>query len=212
MIRKLDITKSLEFSTSDGHQVDQDHDQQGDGVHAHQQRTLDYLAIAKNRRLETELTSLRIRHHDTSQELSLLRTQAIALQQERVQLRVTIQQLEGEVTVLRDRVLMNPHMSVNPISQNCTPEHSPVQSPGTQSSSLIPILVAQRDRLQVRNLELEESGKALLQELNTMRSVRAHVDHCMLTLSFFTSCLGGSPITTLPTGPGRNKTGKFDVV
>ena len=177
--RELDILKSIEFSTGDDEDaaadtpldgLDQD---SGSGA----KQSLELLLLARNKKLGSELTVLRVSHQDLTQRLQALQQALDATAADLATARALNQKLEDDLLALHrpsaalsvagTYVSRYPQSSVAARSARISPTSSIIGGShldslpgsgggaGSSGSGILPMVTAQRDRFKQRNGELE---------------------------------------------------------
>ena len=181
--RELAILQAIEFSTGDDDDdaaTDAPLDRDGGGT----KESLELLLLARNKRLGSELTVLRVSHQDLTQRLQALQQALDATAAELTVARALNQKLEDDLLALHQPsaapasaalsvagtyVSRYPQSSVAARSARISPASSIVGGshldslPGSGTggggsgggSGILPMVMAQRDRFKLRNGELE---------------------------------------------------------
>ncbi|THV02426.1 hypothetical protein K435DRAFT_792605 [Dendrothele bispora CBS 962.96] len=189
--RELDIMKYVEFSGFEEETEEDDQDLNGyeagvqlpnpnaDKANVQQGKSLEALLATKNKRLQEELTKLRILHGEL--EASLQTTQG--------QLESTTSDLSKQKTLNEnlenDLLFMNRHKVNGDASSESSDvlagldlgrktdfstRNSPVPFTSSADTSILPIVTSQRDRFRHRNAELEEELRKQFQIISELRS------------------------------------------
>lgn len=180
--RELSILKSVEFSTSEG--------ESGEGRVESTPKSLEMLLLDKNKRLQSENTSLKVENVDLTGRYSDLQVQhneAVNTVKEQKEL---ITQLETDllsVNALPSAFRGQGEGEAGPPSEKELVTNAVQQAVGAPTvgftgenvatESLLPIVASQRERFKVRNMELEaqlrhnqQQISVLQNEVDTLRS------------------------------------------
>ncbi|GAA5910670.1 hypothetical protein JCM5296_001687 [Sporobolomyces johnsonii] len=189
--RELEIMKYVEFA---GMNLDDVPGESGDSVadlvrlpdpnadKANQQRgkPLENLLMAKNRKLQDELTALRVAHDELALAHQSIGADFDGLQSRFEEQRALNDRLENDLLRINES-----RNGVSPVAagredplaglqlgkkESTVPTPAPFQS--SAETSILPIITSQRDRFRQRNAELEEE---LRRQFNTISELRAEI-------------------------------------
>ena len=198
--RELDIIKAIEFSTEDGDDLQGDAQNMDGSTTAGGQKSgnqLEQLLLARNKKLNDELTVVRVSHQDLTKRLETLQEDMSSTNMELERARNLNATLENDLARMQDdAVSTHPAMSVAPSRYPSTAyggrrnRTSPTSSiisgidgPGTPEnlrqgetygggSGILPMITAQRDRFKKRISELESE---LSKQYGIVSSLRSEV-------------------------------------
>ncbi|KAK7472734.1 hypothetical protein VKT23_000844 [Stygiomarasmius scandens] len=190
--RELEIMKYVEFSGfEEAEEDDQDHvnayeagvqlpNPNADKANTHQGKSLEALLATKNKRLQEELTKLRILHSELEESLQTVQGQLESTTAELSKQKTLNENLEN------DLLSMNRHKANgDPASSessdvlagldlgrktDSSTRNSPVPFTSSADTSILPIVTSQRDRFRHRNAELEEELRKQFQIISELRS------------------------------------------
>ncbi|GAA5925884.1 hypothetical protein JCM1841_004029 [Sporobolomyces salmonicolor] len=189
--RELEIMKYVEFA---GMNLDDVPGESGDSVadlvrlpdpnadKANQQRgkPLENLLMAKNRKLQDELTALRVAHDELALAHQSIGADFDGLQSRFEEQRALNDRLENDLLRINEsRSGVSPMAAgrEDPLAglqlgknESTAPTPAPFQS--SAETSILPIITSQRDRFRQRNAELEEE---LRRQFNTISELRAEI-------------------------------------
>lgn len=169
--RELEILKSIEFQDDDK----QDEETAGASASASGDQKLEKRLLARNKKLNSDLTTLRVANTELNADLDNYKSQVASLQQQMDKLTKLNSQLEKDLSTVREEGLGSESRSgrVSPTS-SIIGGHGPSGvgsgSASAQSNSgILPIITQQRDRFRQRNAELEQELSKSFQQLTAVR-------------------------------------------
>ena len=197
--RELEVLKSIEFATGGNADGDDENDTEEPASdkqdNSSGNQKLEHLLLARNKKLNNELTVLRVSHQDLSTRLAALQEDFSSTNMELERSRNLTAQLENDLASLQQEASsstsIHPAMSVAPTYSSRYPgaarkggRASPTSSiiSGFDSSSMshgdhagsgssiLPMLTAQRDRFKARNASLEAELQKTYQSVSSLRS------------------------------------------
>uniref|UniRef100_A0A060TGP8 Protein CASP n=1 Tax=Blastobotrys adeninivorans TaxID=409370 RepID=A0A060TGP8_BLAAD len=166
--RELEILKSIEFQDDDKQDEETTTSSSASG-----DQKLEKRLLARNKKLNSDLTTLRVANTELNGDLDNYKSQVASLQQQMDKLTKLNSQLEKDLSTVREEGLGSESRSgrVSPTS-SIIGGHGP-PGPGsasTQSNSgILPIITQQRDRFRQRNAELEQELSKSFQQLTAVR-------------------------------------------
>ncbi|ODQ65411.1 hypothetical protein NADFUDRAFT_8044, partial [Nadsonia fulvescens var. elongata DSM 6958] len=153
--RELDIFKAIEFSIDDDETVSQNNNNNN-------KQSLEKMLLARNKKLESDLTVMRNTNMELTQQLEKLTQQVVALSQSFESAKQLNEKLENDLlrTNNSDTISIAPSMSGTLLHsksgmKSTTGLNSLIRSV-TNDSGILHIITQQRDRFKLRNTELEE--------------------------------------------------------
>ncbi|KAF9482164.1 hypothetical protein BDN70DRAFT_919353 [Pholiota conissans] len=189
--RELEIMKYVEFSGFDANDEDEDHvttDTDNDWYlpspnagksSTKEGKTLEALLATKNKRLQEELTKLRILHSELDDSLRNSRDQLETSTQELQRQKNLNEKLENDLLSIDKengrRPSAEPEQDILASLETGKRADTPVRTtpiPFTSSAdtSILPIVTSQRDRFRQRNAELEEELRKQFQIISELRA------------------------------------------
>ena len=193
--RELEVLRSIEFSAVDDDETAEDGEStEGQGMKADGQ-ALEKLLMARNKKLNNDLTELRVSRQDISNQLDLLRSETFSNHAELDHSRQLIANLENDLTNLQQEASSGgPAMSVAGTYTSRHPTSSHVRRGGRASptssiisgfdssrgfnigdavgggSGMLPMITAQRDRFKRRITDLETDNSKAHNTISSLRS------------------------------------------
>ncbi|KAF8200663.1 CASP C terminal-domain-containing protein [Pholiota molesta] len=189
--RELEIMKYVEFSGFDANDDDDDHvttDNDNDWylpspnavkTNAKEGKSLEALLATKNKRLQEELTKLRILHSELEDSLRTSQEQLETSTQELERQKELNEKLETDLLSIDKengrRASSEPEQdvlsSLDTGKKTDTPARStPIPFTSSADTSILPIVTSQRDRFRQRNAELEEELRKQFQIISELRA------------------------------------------
>jgi homeobox protein cut-like len=201
--RELDVLKTIEFAIDDvGDDDDDDNDDVDDDNDNNQNRgakKLENMLLARNKKLTSELTTLRVANGELTSKLQQTRKEVAELAGQLEATKLLNNRLEEDISTLRHQS-SSPTMSTvsgwnsgswnmssaagraSPTSSIIGGGRDPRNPPATtsQETSILPIITQQRDRFRQRNVELEQELRnmwtlvsSLQKEIETVKNDNA---------------------------------------
>lgn len=228
--RELEVLKSIEFATGDNDAADEDTvadtpDQPPISVSSinPNNQNLEQLLLARNKKLNNELTVLRVSHQDLSTRLNTLQEDLSTTNMEFEKSRALTAQLEDDIASLQHPSSLHTtapsiaptYSSRHPYRKGSARAASPTSSiisgfeagsnfhgehTAGSSSSILPMLTAQRDRFKTRNAALESDLQKAYQTVSSLRSEIASLQKDNLNLYERTRYAASFP-RAQPSGP-----------
>jgi len=206
--RELEVLKSIEFATGDNNDVPEHHEQdpeepsstnEGDLIQQNGAQKLEQLLLARNKRLNNELTVLRVSHQDLASRLETLQHDLSSTNMDLEKARNLNGTLENDLARVQQEALNSYPSGAMSVAGTYTSRHptsyhgrraraaSPTSSiisgfdgPSTLdalrgdnssgSSGILHMVTAQRDRFKKRNTELETELSKTYQNVQSLRS------------------------------------------
>ncbi|KAK9767154.1 hypothetical protein K7432_003246 [Basidiobolus ranarum] len=157
---ELEILKSVEFAN------ELDEAQKTNGVNGDAKPgSLEKLLMLKNRKMENELTNIKLTLQDANNDLKRAQDDYAKVQRELNDQKNLTKKLEEDLSNVNARRSVS--SMADPLSTDSRPS-SPFLNPGSDNS-IIPILTSQRDRFRQRNFELEEEVRGLNETVSDLR-------------------------------------------
>lgn len=180
--QELEVLKSIEFSTGDDDETkDMVDDANGDGVKG-KGDTLEQLLLSRNKKLNEELTILRVSHQDLQSRLSDLQEETSRTNAELEKSQNLNEKLENDLANLQSQAVTAfpsgasvagtyvsryaPSVAggrrgggrtspTSSIISGFNPRDAPMDAPMGGGGGILPMITAQRDRFKKRNAQLE---------------------------------------------------------
>lgn len=180
--QELEVLKSIEFSTGDDDETkDMVDDENGDGVKG-KGDTLEQLLLSRNKKLNEELTILRVSHQDLQSRLSDLQEETSRTNAELEKSQNLNEKLENDLANLQSQAVTAfpsgasvagtyvsryaPSVAggrrgggrtspTSSIISGFNPRDAPMDAPMGGGGGILPMITAQRDRFKKRNAQLE---------------------------------------------------------
>ncbi|CAN6672093.1 protein CASP [Trichomonascus vanleenenianus] len=172
--RELDILKSIEFSVADDDDDDNDDNDENDN----EKKKLEKMLLVRNKKLNSDLTVLRVKNTELKHELEECREQIRASQADLEATKHLNQKLEEDLTTLQNNDGGMSLVSGWGKASRVSPTQSIIGGRGSVSSatgggstdnSILPIITQQRDRFRARNAELEQELRKNWQLVTNLR-------------------------------------------
>ena len=187
--RELEVLRSIEFAGGNEDENEDADAQSTDGQRSQGAQELEKLLMARNKKLNDELTVLRVSHQELNSQVDLLRSDLKQNSEDLEKSRQLISTLENDLAnVQHDAPPSGPAMSAigtytsrHPNANTRRGRASPTSSiisgfDGPRSdgmgggSGMLPMITAQRDRFKKRITELETEGSKSYQTIASLRS------------------------------------------
>ncbi|ORY89725.1 CASP C terminal-domain-containing protein [Leucosporidium creatinivorum] len=184
--RELEIMKYVEFAGMDLDEVAEDDaselvrmpDPNADKANAHRGKPLENLLMGKNRKLQDELTSLRVAHEELFATHRTITADLEALHSRFDEQRTLNDRLENDLLRINQSGgsgAVTPSAREDPLaSLNLGKKEpngpAPAAFTSSAETSILPIITSQRDRFRQRNAELEEELRKQFETISGLRS------------------------------------------
>lgn len=179
--RELDVLKSIEFTTGDDDEPSEPLQYNSDTA-----QNLEKLLLARNKKLNDDLTLLRVSHQDLNTQLDALRAELSNSNTELDQSRNLINSLENDLTNLQTGATTTaPSIAGTFRPASSHPRRGRAPSPTSSiisafdnsprdamggGSGMLPMITAQRDRFKKRMTELETDNSKAYNTISSLRS------------------------------------------
>ncbi|KAI5477893.1 Golgi membrane protein [Pseudohyphozyma bogoriensis] len=231
--RELDIMKYVEFAGMDLDEVPgassvadlvQMPDPNADKANRNRGKPLENLLMAKNRKLQDELTSLRVAHEELFATHRTISADLDSLHSRFDEQRTLNDRLENDLLRINQanegRGTPSPLPREDPLAGLNVGKKEPVGPPPAATSaetSILPIITSQRDRFRQRNAELEEELRRQFETISELRTEIKALQTDNLKLyekvrylqSYRDDAGSSSSRTAFPTMRGDEELGKY---
>ncbi|KAI9651682.1 MAG: hypothetical protein M1831_000528 [Alyxoria varia] len=210
--RELEVLKSIELATGEADEVDKEEDKSSEATASNTEaksKDLEQMLLARNKKLNNELTVLRVSHQDLANRLETLQEDLSNTNMELEKSRNLTDTLEEDLSKAQDNAsASHPAMSVagtrypastaprrgrasptSSIISGFDTSHAPntleslrAGEPMGGGSGILPMITAQRDRFKKRNTDLESELSKLYQTVSSLRSEVASLQKDNLNL------------------------------